>query len=122
MKKENQAYNIQPAERLQSVSEYYFSRKLKEVAQMNAEGKDVISLGIGSPDMPPSEAAIKVLCEQAQRADVHGYQPTVGIPELRQAMSDFDELCRDMKTFNINLAQDDEFRKVSQGICDMLKK
>ncbi len=89
MKKENQAYNIQPAKRLQSVSEYYFSRKLKEVAQMNAEGKDVISLGIGSPDMPPSEAAIKVLCEQAQRADVHGYQPTVGIPELRQAMSDF---------------------------------
>ena len=89
MKKENQAYDIQPAERLQSVSEYYFSRKLKEVAQMNAEGKDVISLGIGSPDMPPSEAAIKVLCEQAQRADVHGYQPTVGIPELRQAMSDF---------------------------------
>ena len=89
MKKENQAYNIQPAERLQSVSEYYFSRKLKEVAQMNAEGKDVISLGIGSPDMPPSEAAIKVLCEQAQRADVHGYQPTVGILELRQAMSDF---------------------------------
>ena len=89
MKKENQAYNIQPAERLQSVSEYYFSRKLKEVAQMNAEGKDVISLGIGSPDMPPTEAAIKVLCEQAQRADVHGYQPTVGIPELRQAMSDF---------------------------------
>ena len=89
MKKENQAYDIQPAERLQSVSEYYFSRKLKEVAQMNAEGKDIISLGIGSPDMPPSEAAIKVLCEQAQRADVHGYQPTVGIPELRQAMSDF---------------------------------
>jgi hypothetical protein len=41
---------------------------------------------------------------------------------FRQAMSDFDELCRDMKTFNINLAQDDEFRKVSQGICDMLKK
>ena len=81
--------NIQPANRLQEVSEYYFSRKLKEVAQMNAEGKDVISLGIGSPDMPPSESAIKVLCEQAQRADVHGYQPTMGIPELRNAMSDF---------------------------------
>ena len=81
--------NIQPANRIQEVSEYYFSRKLKEVAQLNAEGKDVISLGIGSPDMPPSESAIKVLCEQAQRADVHGYQPTVGIPELRQAMSDF---------------------------------
>lgn len=81
--------NILPATRLQSVSEYYFSRKLKEVAQMNAEGKDVISLGIGSPDMPPSESAIRVLCEQAQRADVHGYQPTVGIPELRKAMSEF---------------------------------
>ena len=81
--------NKVPAERLQNVSEYYFSRKLKEVAQMNAEGKDVISLGIGSPDMPPSETTIKVLCEQAQRADVHGYQPTVGIPELRKAMSNF---------------------------------
>ena len=81
--------NIQPAERLQNVSEYYFSRKLKEVAQMNAEGKDVISLGIGSPDMPPSEETINVLCEQAKRADVHGYQPTVGIPELRKAMADW---------------------------------
>ena len=54
MQKENQLYNIQPADRLANVSEYYFSRKLKEVARMNAEGKDVISLGIGSPDMPIS--------------------------------------------------------------------
>ena len=53
MQKENQPYNIQPADRLANVSEYYFSRKLKEVAQMNAEGKNVISLGIGSPDMRP---------------------------------------------------------------------
>lgn len=52
---ENQISKIKPADRLASVSEYYFSKKLKEVAQMNAEGKDVISLGIGSPDMPPSE-------------------------------------------------------------------
>lgn len=52
---ESQTSKIKPAERLASVSEYYFSKKLKEVAQMNAEGKDVISLGIGSPDMPPSE-------------------------------------------------------------------
>lgn len=81
--------NIQPAKRLENVNEYYFSRKLKEVAQMNAEGKDVISLGIGSPDMPPSEKTIEVLCEQARRPDVHGYQPTVGIPELRKAMSHF---------------------------------
>ena len=53
MKMENQTCRIKPADRLASVSEYYFSKKLKEVAQMNAEGMDVISLGIGSPDMPP---------------------------------------------------------------------
>ncbi len=89
MQKDNQPYKIQPADRLANVSEYYFSRKLKEVAQMNAEGKNVISLGIGSPDMPPSEVTVDVLCEQARRADVHGYQPTVGIPELRTAMADW---------------------------------
>ena len=89
MQKENQLYKIVPADRLASVSEYYFSRKLKEVAQMNAEGKNVISLGIGSPDLPPSKETIDVLCEQARRDDVHGYQPTVGIPELRKAMADF---------------------------------
>ena len=81
--------DIQPAERLSLVSEYYFSRKLKEVAQMNAEGKDVISLALGSPDMPPSEKTISKLCEVAQRPDSHGYQITMGIPELRQAMADF---------------------------------
>ena len=80
---------IQPANRLASVNEYYFSRKLKEVAQLNAEGKDIISLAIGSPDMPPSKETIEVLCENAKKADAHGYQPTVGIPELRQAMAVF---------------------------------
>ena len=71
------------------VSEYYFSRKLKEVAQLNAEGKDIISLAIGSPDMPPSEQTIEKLCEVARQPDAHGYQPTMGTPELRQAMSGF---------------------------------
>lgn len=80
---------IQPADRLSLVSEYYFSRKLKEVAQLNAEGKDIISLAIGSPDMPPSAETIDVLCEHAHRPDAHGYQPTVGIPELRKAMASF---------------------------------
>ncbi|MDO5481781.1 MAG: aminotransferase class I/II-fold pyridoxal phosphate-dependent enzyme [Bacteroidaceae bacterium] len=80
---------IQPANRLASVNEYYFSRKLKEVAQLNAEGKDIISLAIGSPDMPPSKETIEVLCENAKKTDAHGYQPTVGIPELRKAMSGF---------------------------------
>ena len=77
------------ATRLESVQEYYFSRKLKEIAHMNAEGKNVISLGVGSPDMPPSEETIKTLCEHAHRSDAHGYQPYVGIPELRQAFADF---------------------------------
>lgn len=82
-------FRIQPAERLSSVQEYYFSVKLKEVARMNAEGKDVISLAIGSPDMPPSPQTIETLCEEARHADAHGYQPTTGIPELRRAMADF---------------------------------
>ena len=80
---------IQPANRLSLVSEYYFSRKLKEVAQMNASGKNIISLAIGSPDMPPSEQTIDKLCEVARQSDAHGYQPTMGTPELRQAMSRF---------------------------------
>ncbi len=80
---------IQPAERLSLVQEYYFSRKLKEVAQLNAEGKDIISLAIGSPDMPPSEQTIEKLCEVARQPNAHGYQPTMGTPELRQAMAGF---------------------------------
>ncbi len=80
---------IQPAERLSLVSEYYFSRKLKEVARLNAEGHDIISLAIGSPDMPPSEKTVEKLCEVARQADAHGYQPTMGTPELREAMADF---------------------------------
>ena len=78
---------IVPAERLGSVSEYYFSRKLKEVAKMNAEGKNVISLAIGSPDMPPSKATVDELCRVAQLPEAHGYQPTMGTAELRNAMS-----------------------------------
>ena len=87
MQKENQASKYAPANRLTGVSEYYFSKKLKEVAQMNAEGKNVISLGIGSPDMPPSEQTVNTLCQEAQNADGHGYQPYVGIPELRKAFA-----------------------------------
>ena len=80
---------IQPAERLSLVQEYYFSRKLKEVAQLNAEGKDIISLAIGSPDMPPSQQTIDKLCEVARQPNAHGYQPTQGTPELREAMAGF---------------------------------
>ena len=80
---------ISPAQRLASVSEYYFSRKLKEVAQLNAQGMDIISLAIGSPDQPPSEATIETLCREARCPDAHGYQPTCGIPQLREAMAQF---------------------------------
>ena len=80
---------FKPADRLANIQEYYFSRKLKEVAKLNAEGKDIISLAIGSPDMPPSERTIDVLCREARKADGHGYQPTIGTPELRQAMAAF---------------------------------
>ncbi len=80
---------IKPAERLSTVNEYYFSRKGKEIAAMNAKGMDIISLAIGSPDMPPSEETVETLCREARKADAHGYQPTTGIPQLRQAMADF---------------------------------
>ena len=80
---------IQPANRLAEVQEYYFSRKLKEVAKLNAEGQDIISLAIGSPDTPPSQQTIDKLCEVARQPSAHGYQPTMGTPELRQAMAGF---------------------------------
>ena len=74
---------ISPAKRTESVQEYYFSRKLKEIAQMS----DVINLGIGSPDgMPPMEA-IEALCESATQPGNHAYQSYVGIPELRKAFA-----------------------------------
>ena len=80
---------FKPANRLNLVSEYYFSRKLKEVARLNAEGRDIISLAIGSPDMPPSAQTVERLCEVARDPSAHGYQPTMGTPELRQAMAKF---------------------------------
>ena len=89
MQKEDKVCNITPANRVGSVQEYYFSKKLKEVAEMNAAGKNVINLGVGSPDLPPSEQTIETLCEHARRANEHGYQPYVGIPELRKGFADW---------------------------------
>jgi len=81
--------NIQPANRLSSVTEYYFSAKLREVGELNAAGKNVINLGIGNPDLPPSEATIAALCDEARKPNVHGYQSYVGIPELRKGFADW---------------------------------
>ena len=89
MQKENKVCKITPADRVGSIQEYSFSKKLKEVAEMNAQGKNVISLGIGSPDLPPSEETIETLCTHAHQANEHGYQPHVGIPELRQGFADW---------------------------------
>jgi len=85
---------INPAKRTESVQEYYFSRKLKEIAAMNAEraaaGEDlVINLGIGSPDGMPPMAAIDALCDEARQPGNHAYQSYVGIPQLRQAFADW---------------------------------
>ncbi len=85
---------IKPAKRTESVQEYYFSRKLKEIAKMNAERAEageepVINLGIGSPDgMPPAES-IEALCESARQPGSHAYQSYVGLPELRNAFSEW---------------------------------
>lgn len=78
---------ISGADRLNTVQEYYLQRKMKEVAKMNAEGADVVSLGIGGPDMMPPAEAIDTLCESARRPDTHSYQLGIGIPELRKAFA-----------------------------------
>ncbi len=78
---------IVPANRISNVQEYYFSVKLKEIAQMNANGENVINLGIGSPDLPPSGNTIEALTSNAVLPNVHGYQPYVGIAELREAFA-----------------------------------
>lgn len=81
--------DIKPADRISQVKEYYFSRKLREIAKLNAQGLDIISLGIGGPDRPPQVDAIEVLCNEARRTNTHGYQPYTGIPELRQAFANW---------------------------------
>lgn len=87
MKSENDNPNpaIRPADRVGEIREYYFSQRLREVARLNAEGYDIISLGIGGPDRPPQPEVIETLCQYARRDDTHSYQPYTGIPELRRA-------------------------------------
>ena len=81
--------SIKVASRLDSIHEYYFSKKLKEIADLNAAGKNVLNLGIGSPDLPPSVSAIEKLVEAAQLPTSHAYQGYVGVLALREAMSVF---------------------------------
>jgi LL-diaminopimelate aminotransferase len=80
---------IVPAQRLEEVKEYYFSAKLREVRQMVADGKKVINMGIGSPDMPPSEAVLEAMNNAMHDAKAHEYQSYQGLPELREAIAAF---------------------------------
>ncbi|MEP7257393.1 MAG: aminotransferase class I/II-fold pyridoxal phosphate-dependent enzyme, partial [Flavitalea sp.] len=78
---------ITTAKRLNGIGEYYFSQKLREIATLNSEGKQVINLGIGSPDLPPHPDVIKALSEEAAKPDTHAYQGYKGSPILRNAFA-----------------------------------
>lgn len=80
---------IQPAQRLDLVSEYYFAGKLREIAQMQREGKPVLNLGIGSPDLPPHPSVTEALNTAAADPKSHGYQSYNGIPALREAWAEW---------------------------------
>jgi len=80
---------ISKADRLNDVKEYYFSKKLREVGQLIAEGKPIISLGIGSPDLSPPVEVVEALTTSLGDTMAHGYKSYQGIPELRAAMSEF---------------------------------
>jgi aspartate/methionine/tyrosine aminotransferase len=75
------------AKRLEGIGEYYFSKKLREIEDLNRNGKNIISLGIGSPDQPPHPDVIRVLQEESNKPTTHAYQSYKGSPVLRKAMA-----------------------------------
>ena len=77
------------ANRLNSVKEYYFSRKLREVHQLKADGKPIINLGIGSPDLPPPTKVVEAIQQSLTKTHVHGYQSYQGLPGFRIAIAKF---------------------------------
>ncbi|MFV8352347.1 aminotransferase class I/II-fold pyridoxal phosphate-dependent enzyme [Flavobacterium sp. XS2P14] len=80
---------ITTAKRLNTIEEYYFSSKLREVRQLAAEGKPIINMGIGSPDLLPSQAVIDAIVDAMHDENAHQYQSYQGLPELREGMADF---------------------------------
>ncbi len=80
---------IAKANRLQQVKEYYFSTKLREVRQLKAEGKPIINIGIGSPDLDPPIAVSRAMQQAIEQNHIHGYQSYQGLPGLRNAIADF---------------------------------
>jgi len=94
---------MQTSKRLEGIGEYYFSQKLTEIDELNKKGKNIINLGIGSPDQPPHPDVIKVLQEESAKPNVHAYQSYKGSPILRRAMSDWYK-----KWYNVELDPDTE--------------
>lgn len=80
---------ITPASRLNSIKEYYFSTKLRQIAELRRSGIDIISLGVGGPDLPPPDEVIETMVEEVQKPSNHGYQPHSGIEELREAFAEW---------------------------------
>ena len=94
---------MQTAKRLDGIGEYYFSQKLREIDELNKQGKQIINLGIGSPDLPPHPDVVKTLQEESVKSNVHGYQSYKGSIVLRKAMSDWYK-----KWYNVELNADTE--------------
>ena len=80
---------IQKADRLKNVKEYYFSKKLREVAALRNEGKPIINIAIGSPDLKPSASVIEAIQNAVELPNAHQYQSYQGIPELREGIANF---------------------------------
>src|ERR1700753_2589570 len=94
---------MQTSKRLEGIGEYYFSQKLREIDELNRQGKNVINLGIGSPDLPPHPEVIKTLQEESAKANVHAYQSYKGSPVLRKAIAAWYE-----KWYSVSLNPDTE--------------
>jgi hypothetical protein len=94
---------VKPALRTDNVQEYYFSQKLAQIDRMRREGLDIINLGIGSPDQPPSENTVTALISEARKPTSHGYQSYTGIPVLRKAFSEWYN-----RYFHVSLNPDNE--------------
>ena len=94
---------IETSKRLEGIGEYYFSQKLREIDELNKQGKNIINLGIGSPDLPPHPDVIKVLQEESAKPNVHAYQSYKGSPVLRKAFADWYK-----KWYNVDLNADTE--------------
>ncbi len=78
---------MKTSKRLEGIGEYYFSQKLREIDELNKQGKNIINLGIGSPDLPPHPDVIRVLQEESAKPNVHAYQSYKGSPVLRNAIA-----------------------------------